>query len=370
MQTQILQILQAPDYTPQIQRGIEALSAGRLLVLPTETVYGVAGLLSHSQARASLSKLRKSSTPRPFTIHLAGPQDSARYLGPLNDFAQRMIRKLWPGPIGLIFQVDADRRRQVANELGLDEVDIYDNDLITMRCPDHRIFQDIVGGVKGPVALTTPPGARPRPADWPSELLQDVEIVFDAGQTRFSKPSTLLQIRKNSYEIVRQGVYDQRIIDRLLKTTILFVCSGNTCRSPMAEAIARNHLAQKLQVKAGDLDDKGISVISAGSHAMPGARATPQAVDVLREMGLDLSAHRSRPLTVELIHQADLIYTMSGNHARAVTALVPSARDKIQQLDPDADIEDPIGGDIELYNQVASQIKALIERRLPEGIIP
>ncbi len=110
-------------------------------------------------------------------------------------------------------------------------------------------------------------------------------------------------------------MYDQRIIDRLLRTTILFVCSGNTCRSPMAEAIARNLLLKKLNVTEAELEKKGMSVISAGSFAMPGAKATPQAVDTLREMGMDLTHHRSRPLTVELIHQA----RMPSSPCRAAT---------------------------------------------------
>ena len=80
------------------------------------------------------------------------------------------------------------------------------------------------------------------------ELEGKVDLIFDAGPTRYSKPSTLLKVTPQGYEIVRAGVYDERIIERLLKTTILFVCSGNTCRSPMAEAIARQLIAKKLSV--------------------------------------------------------------------------------------------------------------------------
>ena len=67
------------------------------------------------------------------------------------------------------------------------------------------------------------------------------------------------------YEILRQGVYDERIIERLLRTTILFVCSGNTCRSPMAEGIARHFLAEKLTFPEMELEQKGISVVRPGA---------------------------------------------------------------------------------------------------------
>ncbi len=103
---------------------------------------------------------------------------------------------------------------------------------------------------------------------------------------------------------------------------------------------------------------------------MPGARATPAAVEALKPLGADLSRHRSRSLTVELIHQADVIYTMGRAHAQTVAALVPSAADKVEPLDPKGEIEDPIGGDVALYQALAQRLGSLIERRLAERPLP
>ena len=83
-------------------------------------------------------------------------------------------------------------------------------------------------------------------------------------------------------------------------------------------------------------------------------------------MGADLTAHRSRPLTVELIHQADMIFAMGRGHAAAVAAIVPAARHKVATLDPTGDIDDPIGGDAALYHDLAGQLRVLIEQRLRE----
>jgi L-threonylcarbamoyladenylate synthase len=361
MQAQIVQILEAADYAQEIQRAAEQLSAGKLVVLPTETVYGVA---------AALAQIRNSPAPNPFTIHLARPEQALQYLGSVNDYMQRVMRKLWPGPVGLIFDVPQPVRQKVALDLGLDESDLYDGSSITLRCPDHPVFADVAAQIAEPVALTAGGQSIQRVSDLPEEILSRVEMIFDAGQARYSKPSTLIRVKEDSYEIARSGVYDERIIDRLLRTTILFVCSGNTCRSPMAEAIARKYLSEQLSVRPEDLEKKGVSVISAGSFAMPGARATPEAVQVLGEMGLDISRHRSRPLSVELIHQADFVYTMSQNHAKTVIALVPGAAGKVAMLDPNQDIEDPIGGDLPLYTRTATRLKELIEQRLAQGIVP
>jgi protein-tyrosine phosphatase len=366
MQTQVLQILQAPDYAQEILRGVDLLNSGKLLILPTETSYAVAGILTNSAARAALNEIRQSPAPKPFTLHVARPADAMQYLGEVNELGRRMMRKLWPGPIGLQFDVPESRRKEVSKRLDVPVEEIYDRETITLRCPDHPVFFDLVSQLSDPVALTAPPGGRQRVADIDPAILDRVDMVLDAGESRFSKPSTLVKGKEDSYEVVRDGVYDRRIIERLLKTTILFICSGNTCRSPMAETIARHFLAEKLGTTPEDLEKKGIFVTSAGAFALPGARATPQGVEALSGLGMDLSRHRSRPLTVELIHQADVIYAMGAGHVRAVTALVPSAADKTFPLDPDQDIEDPIGGDVDLYVDVAKLLQTLIEKRLAE----
>ena len=362
-------IFETEAFEAEIARAAELLTGGGIVVLPTETVYGAAAVLNHPQGLNRLRDLR-GGDGKPFTIHLARPADATRYLGPLNELGRRMIRKLWPGPVGLMFDVSADRRREITAELGLPEQDLFVEGTITLRCPDHIVTQAVLMKVPQPVGMTVAGSdGGQRVEQFAGEMQGKADLIIDAGATRFSRPSTLVRVFDDHYEIVRTGVYDERIIERLLRTTVLFVCSGNTCRSPMAEALARHILAKRLKISEDELEQKGISVISAGSFAMPGSRATPQAVEAVRPLGADLSKHRSRPLTVELIHQADVIFTMGRAHAQAVTALVPSAAEKTLTLDPDKDIDDPIGGDVELYQNLAVVLKDLIEKRLAEKVV-
>lgn len=372
MPVQVVSVLDG-SYEAHIRLAADKLRAGGVVVLPTETVYGAGASLNQADGLRRLRQVNAggiSQPPHALIPHLAHRKDAAQFLGELSEFGQRCLRKLWPGPVALIFDVPAERRKAVAESFKLNEAELYTGDSITLRCPDHPVAADVIALAGSPVAAVKA-GANVSAdgRDLARDLEGKVDLILDAGAPRYSKPSTIVRVKKDSYEIVRVGIYDQRIIERLLRTTILFVCSGNTCRSPMAEAITRHMLAERLHVPEDDLEKRGLQIVSAGAMALPGARAAGPAIDVVREMGGDLSRHRSRMLSVELIHQADMIFTMSQNHARAVTAMVPSAAEKVATLNPQGDIEDPIGGDVSLYQQVAGELRTLIEQRLQEKVL-
>jgi protein-tyrosine-phosphatase len=134
---------------------------------------------------------------------------------------------------------------------------------------------------------------------------------------------------------------------------LLFVCSGNTCRSPMAEAIARGLLRERGWTH--------VDVASAGTGAIPGVAASPEAVDVAREHDLELDAHASQPLTPELISWADLVLVMGTSHMHVVREL--GGGDKVSLVTEFVEgdgyaqpVADPFGGQPEQYREAFEQL--------------
>jgi len=148
---------------------------------------------------------------------------------------------------------------------------------------------------------------------------------------------------------------------------ILFICTGNTCRSPMAEGALRALLEGR------NIDT--IEVMSAGTAVAPGSPATLYAMEAVKTWNADISKHKSRPLSPELIEEADLILVMTPSHYHSVMTMVPEADEKTFLLrnypEPGEDgegIADPIGGSLDQYNQTFLEIGEELGRILPDLI--
>ena len=151
-----------------------------------------------------------------------------------------------------------------------------------------------------------------------------------------------------------------------LRRAFLFVCSGNTCRSPIAAAIGNAEIAARLQISVAALDPAKLPALSAGIAASIGAPMTPEAQETLRLLGFPVMNHSARNLTAELAHQVEKIFCMTQAHRDAVIGLVPAAAGKTQCLDPNADVEDPMGGGLAAYVGCAQRIHSLVRLRFDE----
>jgi len=135
----------------------------------------------------------------------------------------------------------------------------------------------------------------------------------------------------------------------------------------MAEALFRKLVAEKLGCSEEELTEKGYVAASAGLSAYPGAGPSPEAVDVLKLQGIDLSAHESQPLTPRLLSQADYVFTMTKSHRDTILWEYPELSHQVSLLSrEDQDVADPIGGSFEDYALCADEIANCIRTILDD----
>jgi protein-tyrosine phosphatase len=240
---------------------------------------------------------------------------------------------------------------------------------VGLRVPGHPLFLDVMRMLAGPIVVSSANRSGSEDSQTAEDVVRslgdDVHLVLDDGQSRFGVPSTVVKVDGKGFEMLRVGVVSEQTLRRLASLVIMFVCTGNTCRSPMAEAIARKLIADKLGCRPDQLEDHGVIVQSAGLSAMGGGPAASEAMDVVASMGLDLSAHESQPLTGQMVRYADMIFPMTRSHRQAILSQWPDAASRTELLAVDqSDVADPIGGPPDVYRRCAAQLQAELEARV------
>lgn len=167
-----------------------------------------------------------------------------------------------------------------------------------------------------------------------------------------------MMIGAHACHLVRPDLLDA------LQRLFVFICHGNTIRSPMAQAICNAEIASRFGVPFDTLDRLGIKAVSAGLTAQPGEHLVTEAEQALGQLGLPVREHRSRNLTHRLAQKAEAIFCMTEEQRRQVIALFPAAQPKAYRLDPAADICDPHGQALAGFLDCARQMQDLVRHRL------
>jgi protein-tyrosine-phosphatase len=194
-----------------------------------------------------------------------------------------------------------------------------------------------------------------------------VDLLLDGGRVPGGRSSTVVLCDARRFRILRRGAVKTAEIIRAAAELTLLVCTGNLCRSPLAEAILGEEVARRLDCDPDAVVGHGFRFASFGITAPEGEPPTDHAVRVAGELGLDIGKHRSRPFRIARVDEAARVYGMTRAHLDFLSPYFIRRPDDLCLLAPKGrEIPDPYGRSLKVYRRTAELIREACEQRAEE----
>ncbi len=364
-----------------IKAAVDCLESGGLIVYPTDTLYGLGVDVYNREAVNKLFLVKQRDMRRPVSILLKSIQQIKEIFGFTPAHIKEDLEKIFPGRLTCLIKNDLQKK-----------VPIFENvnkpghylEKVGIRIPSDKVSSALVNRYDSPISSTSANisgmenvfSIENVVANFGAEL----DLILDAGPIPQSKGSTVIDMTKEPYRITRQGdineddllkiLGEKKIVSRRNKFIITFVCSGNICRSPIAEAILKKMIT-KTKYRSH------IKVQSAGTLDLPNSQAHDFAISVCSDIDIDLTDHLSQPITKKIVEDSELIFCLAQNHINYLLKRYPQYKNKIFMLKQwnknqplfIPSIADPIGHDLRFFKETYKEIYFEIKRILPSILI-
>jgi protein-tyrosine phosphatase len=338
---EVVEWQQVVDPHSALRQVVRVLRGGGVVALPTEADPVLA---ADALAWQAVARLRETAGDGPLTLAVRGGEAARDWAPGMGRFGRRLARRFWPGPLALVCGDGVEHGAAGRLPEAVRHA-ICSEGRVRLRTPGHEAVLGLLERYRDPIVMVDAPDGA---------ALVDLEVADEPGP--YAGP-TVVALEGESWSVAEPGAISAALLEQEAACLIVFVCTGNTCRSPLAEALFKKRLADQLGCTSAELPQRGYHVLSAGLAAMPGGPAAYEAVQVARSYGASLDGHTSRPLTEDLAERADFLVGMTRGHLEALAGQFPATGARPRLLSAAGnDLADPIGGPHEVYESCGRQI--------------
>jgi L-threonylcarbamoyladenylate synthase len=351
-------------------KAAKILRSGGIIIYPTDTLYGFGVNISDKQAIDRLYAIKGRNTTKPFSILINTIRQAEELAGKFSPRERKLFDVLLPGKVTLLLKIR--KKMYIPGFHHLDKLGI--------RIPKSKLCQQLIELTGSPISSSSVNiSGRANLGDMfdiQRIFGEKVDCILDAGPILSSKGSSIIDITTIPPTLIREGEIPQEEIETTLgykiksnitrKFRITFICSGNICRSPMAEGILKKEISNTIY-------HENIEINSAGTLNIPSSLASTDSIKVSAQNNIDINNHLSTPVNRLILDKANLVFCLAEQHYDYLIRHYPKYADKTHILKSwknsnklsDPSIDDPIGMSRQFYEQIFKEIEEEVKRILP-----
>lgn len=353
-----------------IKKAADVIKKGGIIVYPTDTLYGLGVDIHNKHAMDRLYYLKGRNAGKPVSILVNELQQIEQLIGKLYKIEYTAANLFFPGKMTLI----------ISSKDKLDIPRMSHLKKLGFRIPDSKITSKLIKFVESPISTTSVNLASKENVKNIDEILSifgdKIDLILDAGPVESTQGSSIMDLTTDPPTLVRKGEISRtEIVNKIGyevstnysgKYLISFICSGNICRSPMAEGILKNELSNS---KYKDIAE----VNSAGTLNLQHSPAHVHALKISENKNIDINNHISKHIQANIMRESNLVIAMALDHFAYLKKQYPAFKNKIvlikqwkkERILTNPSIADPIGHGEKYFENTFKEISVEIKRIMP-----